>query len=401
MGDTKTLMDISQVSKENCSGCSACVSICPQKALSLKADEQGFLYPFIEEEKCINCGFCMKVHNGIECIAHREDIVCYAAKNRNVDTLKKSSSGGISAAIAKQFIDDGGVVFGVIYDENYNVVTRRLNSLEELESLYGSKYVQTDLKDTLVECYKDLCNGLKVAFFGTSCHISGLLSFLSAKKCDTSKLLTIDLICHGVPSPLLFRDYVNWLKENPYFYRYDFRTKYKPWGYGSRNFGCAITYKKKNRYRVVIDSVKSRVPLNVFFSNNCLRPHCYNCPYIGIDKPADITIADFWGCNQEEPDFFSESGVSAVIVHSDKARLVLSENPSIEIKETTSDKICKKQGNLHFASKKAASYDLFWKQYKSKGFKAVARKYGGYNLMGLIRCSFIHKLYERIKYGAQ
>ena len=227
---------IGQIKKEDCCGCTACMSVCPKSAISMQEDEQGFIYPSIDGAKCVDCGLCLKVCNAA--ISYKADVVdSYAVKNSNKEILKKSTSGGISDAIARKCITNGGVVYGVIYDEDYKVVTARLSSEGDLEKLYGSKYVQTNPMSTFISAYEDLNAGKEVVYFGTSCHVAGLLSYLDAKKCNRERLTTVDLICHGTPSPKVFADYIDWLKEDKGFQSFQFRTKTKPWGYGSKNFG--------------------------------------------------------------------------------------------------------------------------------------------------------------------
>lgn len=373
-------MNIRNVTKENCCGCTACKSVCPKSAIAMVEDIQGFIYPAVNPEKCVDCGLCLKVCNAE--ITYKSEVVdSYAVKNTSREILKKSSSGGISDAIARNCIINGGIVYGVIYDDEYRVTTARLTSFDDLEKLYGSKYVQSNPQDTFISVYNDLLAEKEVVYFGTSCHIAGLLSYLDAKKTDRKKLITVDLICHGTPSPGIFADYIAWLKKDRKFQRFQFRTKAKPWGYGSKNFGCTITSAAmiSAKSKTSVDTFKSRVFLNLFFSNNCLRPKCYDCRYTD-KKPADITIADYWGCADEEPEFFSEDGVSAVIANTEKGKNLVESLPAVEYIHSALDKIQKRQGMMHGAAPKADTYDEFWKLYISHGFTAIAKKYGGYSI---------------------
>lgn len=373
-------MNIGNITNEMCCGCTACRSVCPKTAIVMSEDIQGFIYPMVNTEKCVNCGLCLKVCRA-EIKYKSEAVDSYAVKNTNKSILKKSSSGGISDAIARNCIANGGVAYGVVYDEEYRVITARLISYDDLEKLYGSKYVQTDPRDTFISVYNDLLEKKEVVYFGTSCHIAGLLSYLDAKKCDRKNLSTVDLICHGTPSPKVFADYIAWLKKDRNFQRFQFRTKAKPWGYGSKNFGCTITSTTivSAKAKTLVDTLKSRVYLKLFFSNNCLRPKCYDCQYTD-KRPADITIADYWGCDDEEPEFFSEDGVSAVIANTEKGRDLIESLPSVEYIHSALDKIQRKQDMMHGSAPKAETYDDFWNMYISRGFMPVAKKYGGYSI---------------------
>jgi len=201
------------------------------------------------------------------------------------------------------------------------------------------------------------------------------------------------LICHGVPSPGLFDDYIGFLKKDNLFDHFEFRTKKMPWGYGSKNFGCTI-YRKDGSQK--IDTVKARMFLKLFFSNNCIRPYCHACPYTSIRKPADITLADYWGLKEEHPEFMDEKGVSAVITHNEKGDSYF-RSCDISWIDSSVEKIAHKQANLDHPSPKSKTYDDFWNVYRVSGFEGVARKYGDYNLKGYIKHTKIYTLYKKIR----
>lgn len=376
-----------EINKNACCGCGGCAEVCPKNAITMQFDEQGFLYPAVNEKLCVNCGLCVNVCKTE--IKHEFAKEAYAAKNTDNEVLKKSSSGGIAWALCKYFINAGGTVYGVAYDEKHAVITQRAETLEECEKFCGSKYVQTNPKNTLAEIKKDLAAGRYVLYFGTPCHVRGVLAAM--KNADTERLLTVDLICHGVPSPKLFGEYINFLNKNKKFKSFAFRTKNTQWGNGSKSFATTIYY---NNGKKETDTVKSRAFLRMFFSNNCLRPSCYNCKYIGKNKPADITIADYWGLKDEHPDFFDTRGVSAVMIHTDKGKEIFTGLTDVEKIPSTVDKICKKQGNMHRSSSKPDSYECFWKEYNKKGFMFVLKKYGGYSVSIRIK-TIIKKMIRR------
>jgi coenzyme F420-reducing hydrogenase beta subunit len=381
-------MNVSMVKKEKCCGCTACKSVCPVAAICMKSDNQGFLHPEIDEVKCIDCGLCVHICEDKE--QQKKPVKgAFAAKNINDDVLIQSSSGGVSHALCKTIIDANGVVYGVAYNAQHVVILKRARNIEECDAFYGSKYVQADPRQTLQQVYEDLQSGRSVLFFGTSCLIAGLLSYLNSEKGDTTNLYTVDLICHGVPSPMLFAEYISFINKNRKLVRFDFRTKKLPWGYGSKNFGCTITYKEGKEET---DSAKARLFLNLFFSNNCLRPRCHQCEFAGLDKPADLTLADYWGCAEAEPEFFDEMGVSAVLVHTEKGELLLRQSDELILADTTIEKVSRKQGNLDHPSPASESREVFWKLYSEKGFLAIAKKYGGYDLKGKLKQTKIYKL---------
>ena len=310
--------------------------------------------------------------------------------------LKKSSSGGLSHAICREIIEQNGVVYGVALSSDSQVLIERADSIEKCELFYGSKYVQANPNNTLEMVKKDLIEGKKVLYIATSCYIAGLLSYLKYKNVMIDNLYTVDLICHGVPSPLIFSDYVRWINEKRTVSKFYFRTKKKPWGYGSRNYGCTIKYVDGKEE---VDTIRARVFLNLFFSNNCLRPHCHHCEYAGIDKPADLTVADYWGCIEQEPEFYDKLGVSAVLVHTDKGLELIRNAQELEYKDTPIEKIKMNQGNLNHPSPIANSREQFWNEYTENGFLYIAKKYGGLNIKGIIINSKIYATYAKLKTG--
>ena len=374
------MRNVSKITKEECCGCSGCFAICPKNAITMQTDKEGFLYPSVDSKACIDCGLCVNVCE--EKFNYKTATInAYAGKNKNDAVLKKSSSGGVSHALCAEIIRRKGVVYGVVYDNKYRVIVTRAEDAESCDAFYGSKYVQADPHDSFRMVKVDLKNGKDVLYFGTSCYIAGLLSYLTTAKVKLDNLYTVDLICHGVPSPKVFADYIKWLGDR--MEKFEFRTKNKPWGYGSKNFGCTITTIDGKQHT---DTLKSRVFLNIFFSNNCLRPHCHNCEFCGIQKPADITIADYWGCKDEEPEFFTEKGVSAILVHSEKGNQLLHAADELELKKTSIEKIEKKQGNLHHPSRKNPQKNVFWNDYFNNiDFSYIAKKYGNYKIKARLK----------------
>ncbi len=370
------------IEKSECCGCSACKAVCPKKAITMKPDTEGFLYPEIND-KCINCGLCLKTcKNKINYINNTKNIKAFAAKNNNDDVLKKSSSGGISNALCEYFIKKNGVVYGVVYNENNEVIVEREESINDIEKLYGSKYVWANPKDTFEQVYDDLKKDKLVLFISTSCFVAGLKSFLNIKKCNLDKLFTVDLICHGTPSPALFKDYINYLKNKYNFDHFEFRTKIHPWGYGSKNFGCTI-YEENGK--AIVDTIDSKLYLQLFFSNYALRPHCHNCEFASVNKPADITIADYWGIKDEHPDFFDEKGVSALLIRTTKGENLLKSLDNVTYIESSIEKISKKQANLNNPSPIKEDRDEFWNLYYKKGFKTISKKYAGLSIKNKLK----------------
>ena len=189
------------INDPNCSGCSACFNICPQRCISMVEDKEGFLYPRINKEKCINCGLCKKACPALATDKYVVPSTFYACKSKNEELRSKSSSGGVFSSLAEYVIHNNGVVFGAAFNRNMELSHIGVNKKEDLSKLMGSKYLQSDLKNTFNEVKTYLCNNRFVLFSGTPCQVAGLKAYLQD---DYKNLYLADLACHGVPSPKIF-----------------------------------------------------------------------------------------------------------------------------------------------------------------------------------------------------
>ena len=278
--------------KEQCCGCSACVHICPKHSISFYEDKEGFLYPQVDLETCVDCGLCEKVCPVINKESEREPLEAYAAKNDNESIRLKSSSGGIFTLLAEKIIDEGGVVFGARFNEDWEVVHDYTDTIEVLEPFRGSKYVQS----CMGESYRQVENFLKadrnVMFTGTPCQIAGLRRFLRK---DYMNLLTVDIICHGVPSPLVWRKYLETkTKEQcdavPLLTGVSFRDKSAGW----KKFSLVLKFSTEldggEQVTTMSSIFNDNDYMRAFLSNLSLRKSCYNCPAKSGKSGADITI---------------------------------------------------------------------------------------------------------------
>lgn len=296
--------------KSECCGCSACQQVCHKKAIKMCADSEGFLYPEKDVSLCDNCGMCEKVCCFVKPIYNtKEKPSVYAAYIKNEDERKKSSSGALFYVIAKAVIERGGIVYGAVLDENMQAKHIGVDTLEALESLRGSKYVQTNQDNVYIEVRNNLKNGRLVYFTGTPCQIAGLKSFLRK---SYPNLITSDLICHGVPSQKLFDLHIKYL-SNKYggnIVDYKFRDN-------SGWCGCEIvTYYKNNVLKKKILPTYELSPyLYSFMYGLANRYSCYKCPFATIPRQGDITLADFWGVKKFFPNLDVSKGCSLVIVN--------------------------------------------------------------------------------------
>lgn len=302
--------------KKNCCGCGACKNACPKKAISMKEDAYGFIYPYIDANLCVECGICQKVCSFQHQTVKNEPLAVFAAASKDKDMLRCSASGGAFSAIARIILSQGGIVFGAAFDKDWNVQHIGVETLEKLPRLQGSKYVQSHIGTTYQQVKKCLKEKRKVLFSGTPCQIAGLYGYLGH---DDENLFTIDLICHGVPNQKMFQDYVHSLGNVEHF---SFRDKSLGWGIN----GIAVIKGKRKALKLW----QSDSPYLYYFSQGVIyRDSCYHCKYACKNRPADITVGDFWGIEKQHPEylrqhiFHTKDGISVVIANTQKGMKLL------------------------------------------------------------------------------
>ena len=294
--------------KAGCTGCSACANICPRGCITMTADSEGFLYPEVNTDICVDCRLCEEVCPMINKPMPHDIKAVYGAKNKDDSVRFTSSSGGMFTVFAEEIINNGGVVFGAALDDNHTVKHIMVDSIKDLEKLRGSKYVQSLIGDTYTKVRSLLRSGKNVLFSGTPCQVAGLKKYL-IKPFDN--LITIDLVCHGVPSPMVYRKHLAELasKACEPITRVKFRDKSNGWKQGETLF---FTEHHK------MGAPKREEPyMRLFLNNIIIRPSCGNCAFNNKRSQADITIADYWGIDKQFPEFDDDKGVTLVIINTD------------------------------------------------------------------------------------
>lgn len=326
----------------SCTGCRACEQLCPTGSITMQLDAEGFLQATINQKNCIDCKLCEK-----KCpqnhTPHKENpIEILGVRDIDSDELFKSASGGAFAVAARYILTQNGSVYGAAYiDKELHVGHLRVTSVKDLYRLQSSKYVQSNTLDTYKAVKEDLIEGLNVLYSGTPCQIAGLKQYL---KIEYNNLYTMDLICHGVPSPLLFEKYLNHLEKEKIgskIINYDFRGKKRGWGLG---YMAEIRTKEKNSFNIFSS-------LDPYYYNflkcNIFRECCYQCNYSTKERVGDITIGDYWGIEKEHPKFFSTKGVSCILINTEKGKQLFSAiKNNFKIQETTFEKVVKHNFNL-------------------------------------------------------
>ena len=332
---------ISIIDRHNCCGCEACVQTCPKKCIDYKQDEEGFSYPKVDESLCISCGLCEKVCPVLHPYEERIQKKALSAINMDDGVRMSSSSGGIFTLLAEKTIDDGGVVFGARFDEHWQVVIDVAKTKEAVKTFRGSKYLQARIGDSFLRCKQYLDAGRKVLFSGTPCQVSALRHFLRK---DYENLLAVDFICHGVPSPLVWKSYLNEVVVTGSRAVKDiqFRNKSRGW----KLYSLAIEYNKDSQSIAVSSPFKENIYMKAFLKNLILRPSCHSCPAKCGKSHSDITVADFWGIEVVNPKMDDDQGTSLVLINTDKGASSL---PSDNMKITEEE--------FHAAIKKNSAWN--------------------------------------------
>lgn len=305
--------------KENrdCCGCTACETICPHDAIEMQADSLGFFYPMVDSEKCVDCGICERVcqfNDNYYRSSNDGSKHVYAMRSSSSDDLLKSQSGAAFYSIAKSLIADGYYVCGAGFDKDFTAKHKIVNDITDLQELRGSKYVQSNLQGIYIQIKNLLNDSGKVLFAGTPCQVSGLLSVLS--ETQKQSLLSIDIICHSVPSPRAWQMYVKWVEK-----KYDkkvLRVNYRDKRFGWKS--CRETFYFDDGSEISRDSFRHFMMSASHFAT---RTSCANCPFTNMKRPGDITVGDFWGWEKFHEEFNDNQGLSLVLVNSPKGESVI------------------------------------------------------------------------------
>ena len=365
--------------KEECCGCGACEQICPNGCIQMKSDMEGFLYPNLEKEKCIECGACEKVCPFTVNQTNNPDGVMnpYAVGGWHMDqeVRKDSSSGGMFTLLAEAILKRGGVVYGCALDDQMRARHIRVERPEELYKLRGSKYVQSETGDVYRKIKEDLREGAVVLFTGTPCQAAGLKSYMAGS--GNEGLYIVDFICHGVPSPRVFKDYIKTeeAKQQEKIVAFRFRNKDHGWSQTGLQLGTKAEYADGRcirKYPAFMDPY-----MNAFLEDICLRPSCYECSYKQLPKGyADFTIADFWGVNKVDRELNDGKGTSLVIIHTDKGKqLWETVRHGAYYREVQLEDAVRRNKPLTQAARLNPKRSDFYEDYNSRGFMYVRRKY--------------------------
>lgn len=364
--------------EQKCTGCSSCINSCPKDAIAFVAREGGFLYPQIDKNKCIGCLTCRKTCPVINKTVFTGKSNAFIFQNDDDISRKNSSSGGAFIAIANYILEKKGIVYGAAYDKEFKVYHKGVEDRLELLSLQGSKYVQSDLKKTFREIKRALESNRYVLFVGTPCQVTGLKMFL---KNDYENLFCCDFVCHGVPSPSIFRKYVLSIKKT-YVNIGAINFRHKKWGYAASSM--AIITNDRNVHTI---GKKLRSFKKMYFEGLISRDCCYNCDFKTVERVSDMTLFDCWHVDRFNKMWDDDKGTSYIFTHSDKSESLLryiekkGRLQQVDLKEAIrldgamiekNDVKHKDWENIMKDDLNGVSYDMLLKKYGKQSLRDIA-----------------------------
>lgn len=356
------------IKKTQCVGCYACFNICPNSCIDMKQDEEGFAYPVIDDDKCTYCGLCLNRCPVISIRKKNINIEVFGCINKNENTRKHSSSGGIFALLADSTLTNDGVVFGASFDNQFNVKHSSSNEVT-IKELQGSKYVQSNIESKYYEIENLLKDKKQVLFTGTPCQVAGLKSYLNK---SYNNLICVDFICHGVGSPKIWHKYLDHHTQitKSKIKSVNFRSKAKGW----KNYSLKIDF---NNNSIYAKKLNKDPYMKLFLKNYNLRPTCYNCAYKSENSLSDITLADFWGVNMVYPELDDNQGTSLVLIHNKKG-MDIYQNISNQIisKIVDANIVFRYNSSYYYSVPKPYDRDSFFKELNTKSIIKLSNKYG-------------------------
>ncbi len=377
---------------QDCCGCTACTSICAHKAITMQADKEGFNYPLVDADKCTNCGLCEKACPVINQREARAPQRTLAAINNDEATRLASSSGGLFTILAQQTLNEGGVVFGAAFNKEWEVEHIAIESPDELPRLQGSKYSQSNMGNSYNEAKIHLKAGRKVLFSGTPCQIAGLKRFLGR---EYENLTAIDMVCHGVPSPLVWKMYLaETIKnatpnngEKPHIHSINFRDKKAGWSNYRFSIQATNPDYDEEKTEILSETRDKNTFMQCFLRNLCLRPSCHACPARSGKSGSDITLGDLWGASEVCPTLHDDKGTSLMLLwnnHTPTGGITYKDieysqavkyNPSIEKNAALRPKRARFFRNLHKKGvyEATTAYTIGWKKRVSNAITSFIK----------------------------
>lgn len=360
---------INIIDKKECCGCTACICICPKQCISMKEDEEGFLYPNVDEDSCINCNLCTKICPVLNVQKEKEnpEQKAFIAAHKNESILQESTSGGAFTAIAEYVIKQGGIVYGVEMKSDYSVHHVGVDKIQDLYRFRNSKYVQSDLENTFKNAKEFLDNGRMVCFSGTPCQIEGFSNYLGK---EYNNLILVDVVCRAVPSPGVWRKYVKYLvDENGKIKNIRFRDKSLGYQYSTMK----IEYENNIIAR---EGIESDLWLRMFFSGMIIRPSCTKCRFRKRYRKSDFTIWDAFNVSDISSSFDQTKGATKVLVHTARGEKILEElKGDLKYEMVSPDVLVEGMRELSISPQLNCRRKEFFDDFKCTDMKTLLNKY--------------------------
>lgn len=380
---------ISSIMPKDCCGCGSCINACPKEALTYGQDDYGFAIPIIDNDKCIDCGKCVNV---CPAIVQNKKVPrnAYAAIARDNNILLGSSSGGIFAVLANEILRRDGVVYGCTMDLKFQVKHIRVGEKQQLSKIMRSKYVQSDMGNIYHQINADLQDGKNVLFVGTPCQVAAVDNFCKGNE----KLLTIDIVCHGVPSQKFFDSYLEDLKKKKgEISGYAFRSK----RYVRNGMNCFFSFVPKKNGKQILRNWPEDAFNYLYMKSYIYRESCYNCKFASEERVGDITLCDYWGWDNYHKEFLPGSTVSAVLVNNFKGKELLRQvENELKIVPTNIDNIKRHNGCLVKPSTEPEKREALLKYWRKNGFTEIDRMYKKKSRFLILKCVFMRKISQNL-----
>ena len=369
--------------QEDCCGCTACASVCPVNCIKMQEDSEGFKYPVVDKSRCIDCGKCERICPVINRPLNDKKPKAYLARTKDDVLLQKCTSGGVFTEIARRIIEQGGIAYGVVYDQDFNVCHERVCDLAGVARLPGSKYVQSNLDGAFGRILDDVKAEKQVVFCGTPCQVAGLKNFLGR---EYDNLLLIDLVCHGVPSPKLWKAYVDYLEAK--------NGKLKYANFRSKRLGYHVSVMEEHfeNGKIQIGSARTNLMSKCFFQNAADRPICYECPFKTIARCSDLTIFDGWHAGEYVAGLHDDDrGYTIILIQSEKGLSYLNKQCILDIAPIDTDDAMAKDGKMAVNSViRPKCRDVFYNMLDEKGIENTVKD--------LFPITYMDNVIEKLKF---
>lgn len=357
---------VSVLDADNCCGCETCLQVCSRNAITLENKDDGFSYPKVDYERCTQCGACTMGCPSLTKVNGSIPLQVFAVRHVDTDVVKNSTSGGAFTALSDHVLENGGLVFGASLCDEFKCRHIQADNAVDRNRMRGAKYIQSQMGNSFSRVKEGLLKNKQVLFSGTPCQIAGLRNYL--RNVNLKSLILVDIVCHGVPSPQVFKDHIQWLeKRKGKVKQYIFRSKDVGW----HGLNTKVIYTNGTEE---VNTINTNAYSRLYFNSLITRKSCFVCRYASAERLGDITISDFWTIDKCNTELNDERGTSCVYINTEKGKKIFDRvMDSLNVEEHSFEESI--QPNLSRPTCPSEDRNLFWKDYHAKGFGYCVRKY--------------------------